>query len=101
MFDRQLQVQIRQNDVVLAAPVETKVRKHQDYTNTIYVYIGSRDLFTLSNGHIYGEALEELTDPETERLARKNRIRVLGSAAKCIRYICRVPRKAMPERRAL
>ena len=75
MFDRQLQVQIRQNDVVLAVPVETKVRKHQDYTNTIYVYIGSRDLFTLSNGHIYGEALEELTDPETERLARKNRER--------------------------
>ncbi len=74
-FDRQLQVQIRQNDIVLAVPVETKVKKHPDYTDTIYVYIGSRDMFTLSNGHIYGGSLEELTDPETERLAQKNRER--------------------------
>lgn len=74
-FDRQLQVQIRQNDVVLAVPVETKVRKHQDYTSTIYIYIGSRDMFTLSNEHIYGESLDELTNPETERLAKKNRER--------------------------
>lgn len=28
-------------------------------------------MFTLSNGHIYGAALEDLTNPETERLARK------------------------------
>lgn len=75
MFDRQLQIQIRQNDVVLAVPVETKIKRHRDYTSTIYVHIGSKDMFTLSNGHIYGEALEELTSPETERLAKKNRER--------------------------
>lgn len=74
-FDRQIQVHIRQNDVALAIPVGVKVKKHQDYTSTVYVYIGSQDMFTLSNGHIYGEALEELTSPETERLARKNRER--------------------------
>lgn len=74
-FDRQLQLQIRQKDVVLAVPVETRVKKHQDYTNTVYIYIGSRNMFTLSNEHIYGEALEELTNPETERLANKNRER--------------------------
>ena len=75
MFDRQIQVQIRQNDVALAVPVEARVRVHHDYTNTIYIYIGRHDMFTLSDGHIYGAALEELTDPETERLARKNRER--------------------------
>lgn len=75
MFDRQMQVQIRQNDVALAVPIEAKVKEHADYTNTVCIYIGSRDMFTLSNGHIYGAALEELTDPETERLARKNRER--------------------------
>ena len=32
-------------------------------------------MFTLSNEHIYGASLETLTDPETERLARKNRER--------------------------
>ena len=75
MFDRQIQLHIRQNDVALAVPVETKVREHQDYINTIYVYIGSKDMFTLSNEHIYGEALDELTNPETERLAEKNKER--------------------------
>lgn len=74
-FDRQMQVQIRQDHVALAIPVETKVKKHDDYTDTVYIYIGSQDMFTLSNEHIYGEALEELTDPETERLTRKNRER--------------------------
>lgn len=32
-------------------------------------------MFTLSNGHIYGASLEELTDPEIERPAKKNRER--------------------------
>lgn len=75
MFDRQMQIQIRQNDVVLAVPVEAKVKKHHDYTDTVYIYIGSHDMLTLSNEHIYGAALDELTDPETERLTRKNRER--------------------------
>ncbi len=73
--DRQINIQIRQNDVVLAVPVETRMRRHPDYTGTVYAYIGSRDMLTLSNGHVYGAALEELTNPETERLARKNRER--------------------------
>lgn len=74
-FDRQIQIQIRQNDVALAVPVEAKVKKHQDYMNTIYIYIGNKDMFTLSNEHIYGASLEELTNPETERLSKKNRER--------------------------
>lgn len=75
MFDRQIQIQIRQDDVALAVPVEVKVRTHLDYTNTIYIYIGRQDMFTLSNGHIYGASLDALTDPETERLTQKNRER--------------------------
>lgn len=75
MFDRQIQVHIRQNDVALAVPVETRVKKHQDYTGTIYIYIGSRDMMTLSNERIYGASLDSLTSPETERLARKNKER--------------------------
>lgn len=74
-FDRQIRVQVRENDIALAVPVEAKVKTHYDYVNTIYIYIGRQDMFTLSNGHIYGASLEELTDPETERLARKNRER--------------------------
>ncbi|MDE7417790.1 MAG: transposase [Lachnospiraceae bacterium] len=74
-FDRQIQIQIRQNDVALAVPVEAKVKKHPDYTNTVYIYIGNKDMFTLSNEHLYGMSLEELTNPETERLSKKNRER--------------------------
>lgn len=74
-FDRQIQIQIRQNDVALAVPVETKVRKHRDYNDTVCIYIGSQDMFTLSNEHIYGAALDKMTDPETERLAKKNKER--------------------------
>lgn len=74
-FDRQIQIQIRENDIALAVPVEAKVKKHQDYVNTIYIYIGNQDMFTLSNEHIYGASLEELTNPETERLVQKNKER--------------------------
>lgn len=75
IFDRQIQIHIRRDFAALAVPVETKIRKHKDYTNTIYVHIGNRDMFTLSNGNIYGAQLEELVNPETERLEKKNRER--------------------------
>lgn len=75
MSDRQIKIQIRQNDIMLAVPVEAKMKRHPDYVNTVYAYIGSQDMLTLSNEHVYGEALEELTNPETERLAKKNRER--------------------------
>lgn len=74
-FDRQIQVQIRENNVALAVPTETKIKRHDDYQNTLYVYIGYQDMFTLSSGAVYGKALAELVSPETERLARKNRER--------------------------
>lgn len=75
IFDRQIRVNIKEDSVVLAIPVETKVKKHADYINTIYIHIGNRDMFTLSNGNVYGKSLETLTNPETERLARKNKER--------------------------
>lgn len=74
-FDRQIQIQIRKGYAALAVPVETKIKKHSGYTETVYIHIGRADMLTLSNGHIYGQALNEMTDPETERLDRKNRER--------------------------
>lgn len=72
IFDRQIQIHIRENYAALAVPVEAKIKKHDDYTNTVYIHIGYKDMFTLSNEHIYGEALNKMISPETERLARKN-----------------------------
>ncbi|MDE7268303.1 MAG: transposase [Lachnospiraceae bacterium] len=74
-FDRQIQVHIKKDSVALAIPIETKIKKHDDYTNTVYVHIGYKDMFTLSGGTIYGKDLEDKVTPETERLARKNRER--------------------------
>lgn len=74
-FDRQIQIRIGRNDVALAVPVETRIRKHADYAGTVYACIGSADMLTLSNGNRYGESLESLTGPETERLSGKNRER--------------------------
>jgi hypothetical protein len=74
-FDRQIQVHIKDNFVALAVPIEAKIKKHQDYTNTVYIHIGNQDMFTLSNEHVYGASLSELTNPETERLAKKNQER--------------------------
>ncbi len=73
--DRQIRICIRENDAALAIPVETRIKRHEDYGSTIYVHIGCRDMFTLSNGNIYGKSLDDITAPETERLAEKNRER--------------------------
>ena len=80
-FDRQIQVHIKQDYVMLAVPIEVKIKAHEDYTNTVFIYIGSGDMFTLSNGNVYGERLDELVNPETERLARKNQERCRMYAA--------------------
>ena len=46
---RQIRLCIRQNYAVLALPVEVKIKKHKDYSKTIYIHIGYQDMFTLSN----------------------------------------------------
>jgi len=78
---RQIRVCIRENYAALALPVETKVKKHEDYNNTVYVHIGYHDMFTLSNGNVYGQALDSITSVETQRLDDKNRKRAKIRAA--------------------
>lgn len=72
---RQIRFCIRKDYAALALPVETKIKKHSDYNNTVYVHIGYQDMFTLSNGNIYGQALGSMTSMETQRLDEKNRSR--------------------------
>ena len=74
-FDRQIQVHIKTDSVALAIPIEAKIKKHDDYINTVYIHIGYKDMFTLSGGAIYGNNLENKVTPETERLAKKNQER--------------------------
>lgn len=73
--DRQLRICIRQSDVAIALPVNRKMRRHEDYQNTIFVHLGYRDMCTLSSGNIYGEGLGELASAKSERLMEKNRER--------------------------
>lgn len=73
--DRQIRICIKKDYAALALPVETKIRKHEDYRNTVYIHIGYQDMFTLSNGHVYGQSLGNMTSLETDRLTEKNRER--------------------------
>ena len=87
-FDRQIQVQIRENNVALAVPTETKIKRHDDYQNTLlYLHRISGYVYLIQRSDLYGKALAELVSPETERLARK-----IESAAKCMRPIKRTLR---------
>lgn len=82
--DRQLRIFVRERDAAIAVPVESRFRRHADYINTIYVHIGYRDMFTLSNGNIYGAAFGDRTAAETERLTEKNRERArIRTARRC------------------
>lgn len=72
---RQIRLCIRKDYAALALPVEAKIKKHEDYNNTVYIHIGYQDMFTLSNGNVYGQSLGGMTSTETQRLTDKNRKR--------------------------
>ena len=74
-FSRQLHIEVKEDYIILTAPVTKEAILPEGWTNEIYVHIGNIDALTLSNGHVYGEGLNKLTDAETERLDRKNRLR--------------------------
>ena len=74
-FSRQLRVDIKEDYVIITAPVTKEATLPKDYTNEIFIHIGNTDALTLSNGHIYGAGLSEITNEETERLHSKNRLR--------------------------
>ncbi len=73
--DRQILITLKGQQAFLTVPVETRIKQHDDYTNTVYIYIGNRDMITLSNGNIYGADLESIVYTETVRLDLKNRER--------------------------
>ena len=74
-FNRQLHIEVKEDHIIITAPITKEAFLPEGWTNEIYVHIGNVDALTLSNGHIYGEGLSKLTDAETERLDRKNRLR--------------------------
>jgi len=69
---RQPTIYVREHDIAISITIDKKVKRHEDYTNTVYIHIGNKDMFTLSNGHIYGQNLWNITAPETERLSHKS-----------------------------
>lgn len=73
--DRQIRICIRQNDAAIALPVSSRVRRHGDYKNIIFVHLGYRDMCTLSSGKIYGEGLGRLAAAKSGWLMEKNRER--------------------------
>ncbi len=74
-YNRQILFTIEEGGATLHIPVETKIKKHTDYTNTVCMHIGNQVMFTLSDGTVYGEALGQMVFPETLRLDQKNQER--------------------------
>ncbi len=74
-YDRQILFILGEKSAALHIPVETEIKKYGDYTNTVFMHIGNKAMFTLTNGTIYGEALGQMVFPETVRLDRKNQER--------------------------
>ena len=74
-FSRQLHVEVKEDYIILTAPITRKSFLPKGWTNEIYVHVGNVNALTLSNGHVYGEGLSRMTDAETERLDAKNRLR--------------------------
>lgn len=72
---RQLYICLRGKQAVVVMPVEVEIKKYLSAEAVLYAHIGYKDMLTLSNGHVYGEGLNKLVTPETERLDRKNRER--------------------------
>lgn len=71
-YDRQILFMLEENSATLHIPVEARIKTHEDYTNTVFMHIGNRVMFTLSDGTVYGEGLEQMVFPETLRLDKKN-----------------------------
>ncbi|MDO4167981.1 MAG: hypothetical protein Q4D32_11320 [Eubacteriales bacterium] len=74
-YDRQILFIFGKTGVVLHIPVETKIKKHGDYTNIVFMYIENKAMFTLSDGTVYGETLGQIVFLETLRLDLKNQER--------------------------
>lgn len=79
--NRQIRICIEKDCIALMLPLEAKIKKHRDYISTVYIHIGYQDMFTLSNGNIYGQSLGAMTSSETQRLMEKNRGRAKMRAA--------------------
>ena len=73
--DRQLYISVCGNTAVVVRTIEVKPKASSLSDGTIYIHVGYKDMLTLSNGNVYGENLNLLVTPETERLDRKNRER--------------------------
>lgn len=60
-YTKQLHVRIfpEEGNIVIHAPVETRVKQHEDYCRKVGLAVGIRTMFVTDEGHIYGEKYSE------------------------------------------
>lgn len=60
-YTKQLYVRIfpEEGNIVIHAPVETKVRRHEDYQRKIGLAVGIRNMLVTDGGNVYGEKYSE------------------------------------------
>ena len=70
-----LTVILQKDKIEIIAPVESKVKKRNDYTKKIGLYLGYLKLFTSSSGNDYGVQLGEMLSARSGRIYTKNKRR--------------------------
>lgn len=75
---------INEDYIELRIPIEVKVKYHEDYVNTVFISIGYNDMFTLSNGNMYGKSLGDFVSPALDDINAKKsqRGKIIGAIAK-------------------
>lgn len=74
-YTKQIRVRLHENYVELIIPVESKIKRHGDYLNTIALSLGYVVMLTASTGNEYGERLGVLLSERTERVYTKMKMR--------------------------
>ena len=61
-YDRQLYIRLHPEEsrLEIKVPVDVKVRRHKDYTNTVGIAVGVNTMLTTDAGNAYGEELGKL-----------------------------------------
>ncbi len=75
-YTKQLNIRIfpEEGNIVIHAPVETKVRQHEDYHRAVGLAVGIRTMFVTDEGNVYGEKYSDYQYALAEYV-RENNIR--------------------------
>ena len=73
-YDRQLIIELKENRLVIYVPIDSKIKRHNDYINEIGIAWGYYTMFTTSTGNSYGTEYGEKRSKQTEKINQINAV---------------------------